>query len=369
VFSRLFVAFAAWFLVFGMTPSAFAQDLNGALDAAMKDSKVPGMGLLVIREGEVLAQAQRGLRRNDATNQVQPTDVWHIGSDAKAMTATMIARLVDSGTLTWTAPLEQMLPQFADSMRPEYRRMTLVELLSHRTGLPHDVLDEPSADRVASEHQPLSQQRLDYIALALRDPPVNTPGTAFSYSNTGYLIAASIAERATGESYEALMREQVFAPLGMTSPGFGVPPNGQPRGHIDGHPTTSANGNPEFFTPAGNIYLSLRDWAKFCIDQMEGANGHGRLLKSETYRLMQTPQPNSVYAFGWGVVPAAMGRQGPVFTHDGSDGTWYAQVLLFPHSRSGALAVANAGESMGGEKADETAIRVVVGSLAPANKP
>jgi CubicO group peptidase (beta-lactamase class C family) len=364
--SRLLSVIAASLLVFATGSTATAQDLNPILDAAMKGSQVPALGLLVIRDGKIVAQAQRGVRRNDAADPAQASDVWHIGSDGKAMTATMIARLVDRGVLKWTTPLDQLLPDLAADMRPEYRRMTLVELLSHRAGLPHDVVDMAVFERVGKERQPPRQQRLDYIAVALRDAPVNTPGTAFSYSNTGYLIAAAAAERAAGKSYETLIREEVFAPLGMASPGFGLTPKGQPQGHVDGHPATE--GNPAFFAPAGNIYLSLRDWSKFCIDQMEGADGHGRLLKPETYRLMQTPQGGGVYAFGWGVIPRAMGRQGPVLTHDGSDGNWYAQAVLFPRTRSGALAVANAGEAMGGEKADEAAIRAVVADLSPPAK-
>ena len=279
----------------------------------------PGDGPLVIRDGKIEEQAQRGLRRSDASDRVRPSDVWHIGSDGKAMTATLIVRLVDRGVLAWTTPLEQMLPGLAGEMRPEYRTMTLVELLSHRAGLPHDVVDLAQIARIGAEHRPSSAERLEYVALALEDCPVNTPGTAYSYSNTGYLIAAVVAERATGESYEALMREQIFGPLRMASVGFGAPPVGEPQGHFDGRPTTSAN--PEFIAPAGNMYLSLRDWAKFCIDQMEGANGRGTLLKPETYRLMQTPQPDSNYGFGWQALPKALDAQGPVLTHRGSDGT------------------------------------------------
>jgi hypothetical protein len=64
-----------------------------------------------------------------------------------------------------------------------------------------------------------------------------------------------------------------------------------------------------------------------------------------------------------------MGRQGPLFTHDGSDGSWFAKVVLFPSSESGVLAVANAGEAMGGKEADNTAISLVIGDLAPPAKP
>ena len=162
------------------------------------------------------------------------------------------------------------------------------------------------------------------------------------------------------------MREEVYRPLGIDSVGFGMTHRGQPEGHTKGHPDTATDANPDFFAPAGNIYLSLDDWAKFCIDQIDGAGGHGKLLKPATYRLMQTAQPNGIYALGWGDVPKGFGRQGPILTHSGSDGTWYAFVALFPASRSGVLVTANAAEDMGGDKAVRAAVKAVVDSLAPA---
>jgi CubicO group peptidase (beta-lactamase class C family) len=366
---RLFLALAAVAAV-GFALPAAAEDLNAALAAAMKDNpQVPAMGMLIIRDGKVADEAQRGVRRNDGHDPVRPGDVWHIGSDGKAMTATMISRLVDEGVLHWDTPLETMLPELAADMRPEYRKVTLLQLLSHHAGLPHDYHDEKAFEVFYTDKRPLREQRLAYLKLALTDAPVNTPGSAFSYSNTGYILAAAVAEHASGKSYEDLMREQLFRPLGMTTPGFGKTHRGQPEGHVKGHPDEPIDANPDFFSPAGNIYLSLDDWAKFSIDQIDGANGHGKLLKPATYRLMQTPQAPGVYALGWGALSKSYGRQGPVLTHDGSDETWYAKIILFPASRSGALVAANAGEGMGGDKAVKAATKAVIESLAPPAPP
>jgi CubicO group peptidase (beta-lactamase class C family) len=365
VFRRLAASFAALFLA-GLATAACAEDLDSVLAAAMKDQpKVPAMGMLVIRDDAVAAESVRGVRRNDGNDAVQATEVWHIGSDGKAMTATMIARLVDRGVLRWDTPLEKMLPELAADMRPEYRKVTLLQLLSHHAGLPHDYHDDKALAPFYTDKRSLTVQRLAYLKLALSDAPVNTPGTAFSYSNSGFITAAAIAEHATGKSYEQLMHDLVFKPLLIVSAGFGKTHRGEPEGHTQGHPDTDTDANPDFFSPAGNIYLSLDDWAKFCLDQIDGADGHGKLLRRNTYRLMQTAQPNGIYALGWGAVPKGFGRQGPILTHDGSDGTWYAKVILFPASRSGVLVTANAGEDMGGDKAVRSAVKAVVDSLAP----
>jgi CubicO group peptidase (beta-lactamase class C family) len=354
-------------LMLCLAPAALAGDLHATLVAAMQGTRTPGMAMLVIRDGKVADVGVAGVRRNDSPDPARPGDVWLIGSDGKAMTATLIGRLADAGVLSWSKPLSAMLPELAAGMRPEYRGVTLPQLLSHHAGLPHDVSDETFFAGFYGDKRPLPAQRRAYIARALSEAPVAPPGTKFSYSNTGYLIAAAIAERATGVSYEDLMRREVFGPLHMTSAGFGPPGPGQPQGHHDGKPVSRPEqSNPLMFAPPGNIHLSIGDWGRFCLDQIAGAAGKGRLLKPATYRLMQSVQPGGGDAgFGWGVVATAAGFQGPALTHSGSDGNWDALAILFPTRRSGAIIVANAFDDMGGDKAAKAALKAVLPSLSP----
>jgi CubicO group peptidase (beta-lactamase class C family) len=343
-----------------------AEDLSALLARAMEASDVPAMGILVIRDRKVDAKAVRGVRRNDGADPVDLDDPWRIGSNGKTMTAAMVARLVDRGVLSWSQPLEAMLPELAATMHPQYRNATLVQLLSHHTGMPHDVGDARAPEAFLPEHGPVSlpQARLTYIGQALQEAPIG-PTTAFNYSNTGYLIAAVIAERAAGESYEALMRREVFEPLGMSRVGFGLTQQGQPVGHISGRPAGPADANPAFFAPAGDMFMPLEDWARFCIDQLEGARGGGELLEPETYRLMQTAQPGGPSGLGWGVTDTVAGRQGPALMYSGSDGSWTAMVVLLPNSGSGVLVTANAGDGMGGEAADKAALKAILMALSP----
>jgi CubicO group peptidase (beta-lactamase class C family) len=299
----------------------------------------------------------------DKPDAALPDDVWLIGSDGKPMTATLIARLVDRGVLSWDAPLSAMLPDLAATMRPEYRDVTLIQLLSHRAGLPQDVSDMAFFNTFFTDTRSTTEQRRAYLARALSEAPAGPVGK-FSYSNTGLLAAAAVAERATGQSYETLMRREVFGPLGMTSVGFGVTPDGAPQGHVNGKVATLTDANPAMFAPAGNIHLSMRDWAKFCLDQMAGYHGHGRLLKTATYRMMQTRLPGAETGLSWGVQDTLFGRQGPALTHSGSDGNWYAIVVLFPETQSGILAAANAGENMGGDKAVKAAFKALLPDIA-----
>lgn len=357
----------------GVASPAGAENLHAALSAALKGTQAPAVGVLVMRDGKVASVAVEGVRRNDRPDPVQVGDVWQIGSGAKPMTATLIAKLVDRGVLNWQTPLAKMLPHLAGAMRPEYQSVTLVQLLSHQSGLPHDASDTKFIDSLMTDTRPLPAQRLALIARALKDKPVAPPGTRFNYSNTGFLVAAVIAERATGVSYENLMRREVFAPLGIMSEGVGIPGSAEPRGHINGKPVLlAADSNPLAYAPAGGWYLSLRDWAKYCLDQMAGANGHGRLLKTATYRFMQSPQiktGDDEVGLDWGISPTVMGYTGTFLTHGGSDGMWYADVVLLPAKDSGVLTVSNAGKNMGGDKAAARALKAALSEIAPLAPP
>jgi CubicO group peptidase (beta-lactamase class C family) len=336
------------------TAAASPSDaLSAALAAAQSGSKVPALGAVILSDGAVSAQAVLGVREAGSKMAVGLDDVWLIGSTGKVMTVAMIARLVERGLLSWDTPLDAMLPDLAESMLPEYRKVTLVELLSHRAGFARDLRDEKAMEKFFGDERPNAAQRLNYVAAALKDKPEANPGT-FSYSNAGFIVAAVIAERAAQASYEELMRAEVFEPLGMTRTGFGNTGEGQNRGHQHGQPMVHMarleDGAPRMYAPAGFLHMSLEDWAKFNLDQLAGAAGKGKLLSPASYRLMQTAQPGSPAGLDWGVQQSIAGRQGPVLVHQGSDGNWLAIAVLFPGQGTGALMVANAGPDMGADQ-------------------
>lgn len=338
-----------------------AADSGAVLDAAMVGTRVPAMGMAVLRDGHIAVLAVRGVRASDGADPVRPGDRWHIGSDAKAMTATLIARLVERGQLHWEDRIGTVLPEFAATA---YARATLADLLSHHAGLPHDLIDPGARGALFGDQGPdgPTTTRLHYIARALTDPPVGRRGT-FHYANTGYLVAAAMAERVTGESYEALLQREVLAPLGIAHAGFGTTGPGELQGHRGGHPTGPNDTNPPFFAPAGGVVLPLADWAAFCLDQLAGARGHGRLLTPADYHRLQSAHGAGGYGMGWEVRAEYAGHAGPVLVHAGSDTNWYAIAVLFPKAGTGALVVANAGPDMGGEAADRAALAAILPGL------
>jgi CubicO group peptidase (beta-lactamase class C family) len=341
------------------------------LTEKMQETATPGMAALVIRDFRAERELVAGVRRLGSEARVRRGDRWHLGSDGKAMVATMVARLVERGVLSWDRPLAEMLPQFAATMHESYRDVTLPELLSHRGGLPANLSDvhDEFFFGLHTDSQTLTAQRLNYLDRALQEPPGAAKRTEFSYSNTGYIVAAACAEHATSRAFEALMISEVFSPLRMSSISFDIfgAANG-PSGHRDGRIADQLRDtNPRMFAPAGGISMNLTNWARFCIDQMRGVHGRGRLLRAETYRLLHTPQGDTGFAaLGWGYLPNAFGRRGPALFHAGSDGNWTAVVMLFSETGNGVLVASNAFESMRGDRAANEVMRAIVPLIAQA---
>jgi len=325
----------------------------------LENRSIPAIGIVIIRHGRIADEAIAGVRASDNPLPAGKSDLWHLGSDEKAMTATMIARLVERKRLSWHAQLDRLIPEVADSMRADYRQVDLVELLAHRAGL-QDLIDSDYYESLYHDSRPLHAQRIDYVKMALSAAPAYPPGTDAMYSNRGTVIAALAAEDATGQGYEALMRRELFDPLGMKSPSFDPPKRGELAGHDGETPEYGLKAdNPRVDAPAGEVRMTLDDWAKFAIDQMKGDHGGGRLLSKSTYVFLHTGQEGTVYGLGWGVRSSLDGVNGYFLTHSGSNGYWFARIVLAPETENGLLIVSNSGSETAQKAVADVETKVV----------
>lgn len=348
------------------TPSTQTVDLRTWLEASLDGSRIPAMGAVVIRQGQVTQRAVVGLRAKGGADPVQLDDVWHLGSNGKAMTATMVARLVERGVLSWDAPLSRLLPELAAEMQPAYRDVTLRDLFAHQAGLQADI-DESWVAEFYKDKRPLHEQRLAFARIALAQPPAFARAAGDGYSNSGVVIAGLVAERASGLPYEALMQRELFEPLDLRSAGFGATHRGQPLGHKAGEPVEGIEAdNPAVIAPAGGIYMSLEDWSKFAIDQMAGEHGRGKLLKTESYRLLHQPaRDGGKFALGWRAQSSMAGVSARHLGHTGSNEAWFALIVLKPDSEDAVLVSSNASEDVHADKATRDVATRVLKAMAP----
>jgi CubicO group peptidase (beta-lactamase class C family) len=323
------------------------KDVSTLLNPIIQKHDVPGMAVAVIHNGETVALGVAGVRTRGKPDKVATADRFHIGSDSKAMTAMLCGILVDEGKLKWGQTLGETFPELKKSMHAQYQAVTLEQLLTHRAGAPGALEKDPLWGKLW-EHKgtPTNARRLLLQGVTSK-PPEATPGEKFIYSNAGVSIAGHMAEKVTGKSWEDLMREKIFRPLGMTTAGFGAPgtraKNDQPRGHkADGSPVEPGPGadNPVAIGPAGIVHCSIEDWAKFIAANLTSAKT--KLVKPETLEKLHTPAPGAPkYAMGWNIADGQPWAGGPALTHAGSNSMWFAVAWLAPAKDFAVLVTCN----------------------------
>jgi D-alanyl-D-alanine carboxypeptidase len=351
----------------------FQEFLGQTLEQARARATLPAVAALVQIDGHIEAESATGVRAVAKPRQVTLADRWHIGSDTKAMTATLIARLVERGFLSFDDTLPKIFPGVAPYMNAAYRDVTVAQVLSHTAGLPKltSAAELANLHVVFSTQQGLRAQRAAVAAYYLRQPPASKAGE-FAYSNLGYIIAGAIAESYSEKTWEDMLRVEVWKPLGITSAGFGPPGkvrrSEQPLGHdlVNGKlialaPTAAESDIPPAVGPAGSVNISLHDWLQFAQDQLDGLHGHGKLLEPATYLRLHTPVSKN-YAMGWGVLT----KDGAIslLSHTGSNGYWVANIRIMPKHDTIFLLVTNAG----GERAEQ-AIRDIGTALTVRLEP
>jgi CubicO group peptidase (beta-lactamase class C family) len=349
----------------GVVPEG-VESLQAVLEPMRKAQHLPALAAAVVSPDKLLALGVVGVRASPYPTHACTNDAFHLGSDSKAMTAVVIAKLVELQQLSWQLRIRDVFGDIA-GLKPAYADVTLEQLLAHRAGFPHD----PGLLPIFEMHKltgPLSEQRKLYVARALQEPPINQPGTSYSYSNIGYVVAAAMAEHVTQRSWEDLVRQYVFEPLHMKNAGFGITAHDHqldglwPHDMSHGAPEPVVSGpnadNPLVMAPAGGIHVAIEGWARFVSDALAGLEGHGQLLEAKSYQELFTPPFEGEYAHGWTrLYRSDFG--GYVFKHGGSNTINYALVWLLPKKRLAVVVATNAGGGHTFEACDAVVAKLI----------
>ena len=319
-------------------------DISRFLVPAIEQGTAPGMIAAVIDEQGVRAIGAAGLRRQGSPEMFTVDDLVHIGSDTKAMTSTMLATLVEDGTFSngWDTTIADVFPELIGTIHQDYHAVTLSQLVRMRGG----IAVNPADWSAHSNNPDIVERRYDILRDNLASSPAGTVGDHL-YSNLSYMVAGAMAERLTGQSWETLMQGRLFAPLGITSAGFGPPGTlgevEQPWGHTPdgtGGWTPNQYDNDPALGPAGTVHISIEDWAKFI--SLWFTNREPAILNRGVLDELSTPEAGN-YAAGWVVVQRDWAG-GTALTHDGSNTLWYATLWISPSLGVAYLAVANSSD-------------------------
>lgn len=318
------------------------DELRAHAVAELARWQVPALELTVIQNGVPLIAEGIGLRDVEQNLPAGPTTLFHHGSTGKAFTGVLAGTLVDAGVLEWDRPVREYLSDFRlhDAFLGD--RVTLTDLLSHRSGMArHEFvwLANPSLSRADLVG------RLRYL-----ESPLDLR-TTFSYSNLAYVTVGHLIATVTGSSWEAQMRERLLEPLGMErtvtsvedaqarehAQPYGILPRGRAarRGRA---PIPWRRSDP--IAPAGQMISCAVDMMRWLQLQLGDGEVDGRRIISAealdaTKRLstpVDAPGPDPDihfygYGFGW-LLGTYRGRR--LVWHNGGIDGFKTDIALLP---------------------------------------
>ena len=334
-------------------------DLKEVLAPVVSSNPLPALAAIVFDDQKVIASGAIGVRKFGDPTLVTIEDSFHLGSCTKAMTATLAARIVERGDISWTTTVKEALGlQDVDSA---LENITLLELMSHTAGMPASLKNQPPGlwkylyyNNTWQKGAKGRADRLKVAELLFSATPAQAVGS-YKYSNAGFMIAGAMLEAATDTEWEDLMRTELFKPLGMKNCGFGPAARpdkvDQPWPHKLGNdkpllvtPLIRAPeswDNPRSLGPAGTVSCTISDWAKF--GQLHLGDGGDYISTESMSKLHEVRNASARSALGWYSYRRSWAG-GTALSHTGSNLLNFAIVWIAPTKKKGVMVATNIGD-------------------------
>ena len=324
-------------------------DYDSLVAAVVAQYHLPGIAVGVIDNGKVVYT--RTIGKRESGKPIDTDTLFKIASNSKSMTATLLARLVEEGKLHWDDPVTKYLPSFRMYDPWVTANMQVGDLLVHHSGLPEgagDLMLWPDPNHFTPRDV---VQGLRYLK------PAYSFRAGYAYDNTLYIVAGQVAAAAGGAPYPALMRREIFQPLGMSRCQIGTwnrdVVGNEARPHIlqDGRYVAEPAGgpivHPAAMDAAGGVRCSLNDMLTWAMNWLAPTPKQLGWLSPEQRRKEwtgYTPMPISAqrhawdgtlflsYGYGWRI--ADVDGQMTV-SHTGTLSGMYSAVTLLPFRKSG----------------------------------
>jgi CubicO group peptidase (beta-lactamase class C family) len=358
-------------------PSA-NDPIRSFLQPLVENHTLAGTVTLVASKDRIVDVQAVGYRDLASRAPMQPDCLFWIASTSKPMTVTAFMTLVDEGKVNLDDPVEKYLPEFHGQMVsppqsktntepsaaqtpsspvPAVHPIRVREILSHTSGLPFRSKAQPAA----LDLLPLDQAVRSFAA----EPLIFQPSTAYSYSNEGINTAARIIEVVSGIPYEQFMQKRLFDPLGMKDTTFW--PNTEQISRLAKSYKVDSNSHElvmlqidqltyplndtarRFPMPAGGLFSTASDVARFCQMILNGGMAHGKRIVSEGAIREMTRTQNKMldgknYGLGWGISEHGFGHGG-AYNNAMEISPSNGRILVFMVQQSGPFGT-TAGESI-----------------------
>ncbi|QSX38267.1 serine hydrolase [Shewanella sedimentimangrovi] len=323
-------------------------NLGPEIETLVKEMQIPSIAIGVVVDDEVVLAQGYGFR--DAAKQLKADSqtLYPIASSTKPFTAFAAGTLVDVGKLDWDGPVQGYLPQFRLYSPELTNRVTMRDILSHRTGIPrHDLVHANYPEMTRSE----LLSRLPYLK------PAHPLRERWEYSNLMYAVAGHVLEQLSGNSFEALVKEQVLQPLGMKASHMSIPKLKQqsnralPYDEQDGKLSPTDYYPMQLGQPAGGLVSNVEDMTRWLRVNLSGGKLDGKqIINPTTLSELHKPQVlisqwpidadygTASYTLGW-FHQAYKGHQ--VLFHSGRIEGFASNVSLYPYDNTGIVVMIN----------------------------
>lgn len=322
----------------------------------------PGCAVGVDKGGMPLLRRAYGMANLETGTPWTINTISESGSVAKQFTAAAVVLLAQDGVLS----LEDDITKWIPEVKGFGRKITVRHLLTHTSGLPdrytlHQVQNRPAGE---TDHD---NREVVAMLTGLRELNFD-PGEDYEYSNTGYVVAATIVERASGKSLQAFTSERIFRPLGMEDtrwredhrvvvPGRASAYSGTlTAGYRNDHPFTRVIGS-------GGLLTTVGDFLKW-EGAMQAGTGPWGAVRDSLQRSMRLNEGTGItYALG---VSVSTWRGVPAVSHTGSTGGYRAALYRYPEQNVAVALLCNLGSINPGVTAQRVAALVLGSALAAA---
>jgi ribosomal protein uS17 len=306
--------------------TARTDAIDGVVKRAMAEGGIPGAAVVVVRNGTIVKNDVYGVADAELSVPVTTGTVFQLASSSKPFAGTAVALLADEGKLSFEQPIGELLPDLPET----WRTITVRQLLDHTSGLP-DVFSDVASGTMRAEGR-------DALLRALYETPLaNVAGEAWSYDQTGYLLAQMIVEKLSGVGYEEFVEKRIFRPAGITNASFGdyFAIVGKRASYYKRQPDGTIKHYlfpfPQFLHTAAGINMTAAGAGKFLAAVFDKG-----LVKPQTRDAMLTPARLSSgdqrdYACGW-VIYSVAGVRG--YGHSGGSSSAFG---AFPEKKLGVV--------------------------------
>jgi CubicO group peptidase (beta-lactamase class C family) len=349
-------------LVFTTTLNAqiSTKQVDKLVQTALQKFNVAGTGVAIIKNGKVIHMKGYGLSSVITKEKVNKHTRFAIASNSKAFTSMSLAILVDRKLLKWTDKVVDYIPNFKMYNSYVTANFTIVDLLTHRSGLglgAGDLMFFPDGANFTMD---------DVVKSFQYQKPQSGFRTKFDYDNLLYMVAGEVVKVVSGKSWSAFVEENIMKPLGMNESAgkYQRLKNknnvASPHADVKGKLTPLKAFDMGVGEAAGGINASISDLAKWVQMKLNnGKYGDTTLVSRKNHDFMWTPQSNrsfnpvsksrykshiNAYGLGWGIQDM---KGNMVYSHTGGLPGMLSKVLLVPEMGLGIIVLTNTSDGGG----------------------